>query len=65
MTDFVYRVKLLINRESGEAVALKMVDLVQHPDAETCVKKEMLIHKLLKHSNVIKFFGKCTTLLLP
>ena len=52
------RVKLLINRESGEAVALKMVDLEQHPEAENSVKKEMLIHKLLKHSNIIKFFGE-------
>lgn len=50
-------VKLLINRESGEAVALKMVDLHRHPEAETCVRKEMLIHKLLKHPNIIKFFG--------
>uniref|UniRef100_A0A2P2HZS5 non-specific serine/threonine protein kinase n=1 Tax=Hirondellea gigas TaxID=1518452 RepID=A0A2P2HZS5_9CRUS len=50
-------VKLLINRESGEAVALKMVDLHKHPEAETSVRKEMLIHKMLKHPNIIKFFG--------
>ncbi|KAA0189200.1 hypothetical protein HAZT_HAZT002839 [Hyalella azteca] len=34
-----------------------MVDLIKHPEAETNVKKEMLIHKLLKHPNIIKFFG--------
>ena len=50
--------KLLVNRDSGEAVALKMVDMVKHPEAENAVKKEMLIHKLLKHPNIIKFFGK-------
>lgn len=50
-------VKLLINRESGEGVAMKMVDLSKHPEAEDCVKKEMLIHKMLKHDNVLKFFG--------
>ena len=38
-----------------------MVDLSRHPDAESCVHKEMLIHKSLKHNNVLKFFGKFPT----
>ena len=54
------RVKLLINRQSGEAVAMKMVDLKKHPDAENSVKKEVCIQKILQHPNILKFFGKRT-----
>ncbi|EAT42810.1 AAEL005679-PA [Aedes aegypti] len=53
-------VKLLINRQSGEAVAMKMVDLKKHPDAESSVKKEVCIQKILQHPNILKFFGKRT-----
>uniref|UniRef100_A0A182PPI6 non-specific serine/threonine protein kinase n=1 Tax=Anopheles epiroticus TaxID=199890 RepID=A0A182PPI6_9DIPT len=53
-------VKLLINRQSGEAVAMKMVDLKKHPDAESSVKKEVCIQKILQHHNILKFFGKRT-----
>lgn len=54
------RVKLLINRQSGEAVAMKMVDLKKHPDALTSVKKEVCIQKILQHPHILKFFGKRT-----
>ncbi|XP_058060683.1 serine/threonine-protein kinase grp isoform X2 [Anopheles bellator] len=55
-------VKLLINRQSGEAVAMKMVHLRNpaHPDAESSVKKEVCIQKILQHPNILKFFGKRT-----
>lgn len=53
-------VKLLINRQSGEAVAMKMVDLKKHPDAESSVKKEVCIQKILQHPSILKFFGKRT-----
>lgn len=52
--------KLLINRLSGEAVAMKMVDLEKHPDAEASVKKEVCIQKILSHPNILKYFGKRT-----
>ncbi len=52
--------KLLINRQSGEAVAMKMVDLKKHPDAAVSVKKEVCIQKILQHPNILKFFGKRT-----
>lgn len=51
-------VKLLVNKISGEAVAMKMVDLKKHPDAEASVKKEVCIQKILAHSNILRFFGK-------
>lgn len=52
------RVKLLVNKISGEAVAMKMVDLKKHPDAEASVKKEVCIQKILSHLNILRFFGK-------
>lgn len=51
-------VKLLINRHSGDAVAMKMVDLKKHPDAINSVKKEVAIQRNLQHINILKFFGK-------
>ncbi|CRK93350.1 CLUMA_CG006891, isoform A [Clunio marinus] len=53
-------VKLLINRLSGEAVAMKMVDLKKHPDAKASVKKEVCIQKILSHENILKYFGTRT-----
>jgi serine/threonine protein kinase len=60
LTRIACRVKLLINRLTGEAVAMKMVDLKKHPDAVASVKKEVCIQKILAHSNILKFFGKRT-----
>ena len=84
------KVKLLVNKENGEACAMKevcdsnhvtvdicfkvlshlvhahycsiaqfswQVDLSVHPDAEECVKKEICVHKLLKHRNVVGCYG--------
>ncbi|XP_017105086.2 serine/threonine-protein kinase grp [Drosophila bipectinata] len=51
-------VKLLINRQTGEAVAMKMVDLKKHPDAVNSVRKEVCIQKMLQHTNILRFFGK-------
>lgn len=51
-------VKLLVNRHSGDAVAMKMVDLKKHPDAGNSVKKEVAIQRNLNHLNILKFFGK-------
>lgn len=50
--------KLLINSHSGDAVAMKMVDLKKHPDAINSVKKEVAIQRNLQHVNILKFFGK-------
>lgn len=59
LCSFYYcRVKLLINKDTGEAVAMKMVDLVKHPDAADAVRKEICLHRMLKHANIIKFYGK-------
>lgn len=53
----IRRVKLLLNRQTGEAVAMKMVDTRKHPDASASVKKECCIQKFLQHTYVLRFFG--------
>lgn len=55
---FIRRVKLLINRQTGEAVAMKMVDLKKHPDAMLSVRKEVCIQKLLQDKHILRYFGK-------
>ena len=38
------------------------MDLSIHPDAEESVKKEICVHKLLKHRNVVGCYGsRCVT----
>lgn len=37
---------------------MKIVDLKKHPDAMEAVRKEVCLHRMLKHQNIIKFFGK-------
>lgn len=53
-------VKLLLNNSTGEAVAMKIIDLTKHPDARSSVRKEVAIHKLMSSPNVIQFFGQRT-----
>jgi len=50
-------VKLLVNKGNGEACAMKEVDLEQHPEAEDTVKKEICVHKLLKHKQIVQCYG--------
>ena len=50
-------VKLLVNKSNGEACAMKEIDQKTHPDAEDSVKKEICVHKLLKHRNIVQCYG--------
>jgi len=50
-------VKLLVSKENGEACAMKEVDLDSQPEAEETVKKEICVHKLLKHKQVVQCYG--------
>lgn len=52
------RVKLVVNKSTGEAVAMKMIDIEKHPDARQTVRKETAIHKMLSNPNIIQYFGK-------
>lgn len=46
-----------MHKTSGETVAVKIVDLNKNKDAAACVYKEVKIHKLLDHPNIIKLYG--------
>ena len=51
------KVKLLVNRSSGEACAMKEVNLCGNAAAADAVKKEICVHKLLRHDNVVTCYG--------
>lgn len=60
LTRFIamsFKVKLLVNRKTSEAVAVKLVDLRVHLTAISEIRKEIGIHKLLSHDNILKCFG--------
>ncbi|XP_048840575.1 serine/threonine-protein kinase Chk1 [Brienomyrus brachyistius] len=50
-------VRLLVNRKTEEAVAVKVVDTSRAEDCSENVKKEVCINKLLSHPNIVRFFG--------
>ncbi len=58
-------VKLLVNTTTGEACAMKEINLGQQPDEDEAsvssvveaVKKEICVHKLLEHENVVRCYG--------
>ncbi|CAN9501320.1 unnamed protein product [Ophioblennius macclurei] len=50
-------VRLLVNRQTEEAVALKAIDTSQAQECNENVRKEICIHKMLSHPNIVRFFG--------
>ncbi|CAB1433091.1 unnamed protein product [Pleuronectes platessa] len=50
-------VKLLVNRQTEEAVAVKVIDTSQAKECAENVKKEVCVHKILTHPNIVRFFG--------
>lgn len=50
-------VRLLVNRHTEEAVAVKVIDTSQAKECADNVKKEICIHKMLIHPNIVRFFG--------
>uniref|UniRef100_A0A3Q3BSU0 Serine/threonine-protein kinase CHK1 n=1 Tax=Kryptolebias marmoratus TaxID=37003 RepID=A0A3Q3BSU0_KRYMA len=50
-------VRLLVNRQTEEAVAVKVINTSQSKECADNVKKEVCIHKLLNHPNIVRFFG--------
>jgi serine/threonine-protein kinase Chk1 len=47
-------VKLLVNRDTGEACAMKEVDVKNSSDLKESIRKEICVHKLLKHQVISK-----------
>uniref|UniRef100_A0A673KZH9 Serine/threonine-protein kinase CHK1 n=1 Tax=Sinocyclocheilus rhinocerous TaxID=307959 RepID=A0A673KZH9_9TELE len=50
-------VRLLVNKKTEEAVAVKVVDMAKAKDCVENVKKEVCICKMLSHPNIVRFFG--------
>uniref|UniRef100_A0A8C5NDJ7 Serine/threonine-protein kinase Chk1 n=1 Tax=Gouania willdenowi TaxID=441366 RepID=A0A8C5NDJ7_GOUWI len=50
-------VQLLVNRQTEEAVAVKVIDTSQTKECADNVKKEVCVHKILNHPNIVRFFG--------
>jgi len=50
-------VKLLVNRETGEACAMKEINIAENPKAVKAAQKEICVHKLLKHLNIVQCYG--------
>ncbi|EDV25673.1 uncharacterized protein TRIADDRAFT_24287 [Trichoplax adhaerens] len=50
-------VRLLINKDSGEAVAVKIINPNRNLSSAQLVRKEVCIHRMMNHTNIIKFYG--------
>ena len=54
------QVKLLINDETRDVLAVKIINTKLHPEAKLSIRKEIAIHRALTHPNIIKYFGHRT-----
>ncbi|KAL1418707.1 hypothetical protein MTO96_025739 [Rhipicephalus appendiculatus] len=50
-------VKLLVNRTTQEAVAVKVLYNTDHAEAAESFRKEICVHRMLNHENIIKYYG--------
>lgn len=53
-------VKLAVNRETQQAIAVKIIDLEKAADCYDNVRKEICIHRMLQDVHVIRFYGQRT-----
>ncbi|CAD5112859.1 DgyrCDS2070 [Dimorphilus gyrociliatus] len=51
-------VKLALNKKTNESIAVKIINLASHENAEKNTRKEFIIHRMLKHDNIIKLYGQ-------
>lgn len=49
-----------MNKNDGNAVAMKIINLEEHPEAKDNVKKEIAIHKMLNDPHFIRYYGQRT-----
>ena len=50
-------VKLLVNRDTGEACAMKEINIKEDSRAEKTAKKEICVQKFLNHPNIVQCYG--------
>lgn len=53
-------VKLAVNRETEQAIAVKIIDVEKAADCYDNVRKEICIHRMLQDVHVIRFYGQRT-----
>lgn len=51
-------VRLLVHKNTDEKVACKIIDHSKYKDAKTNISREVMIHSMLSHDNIIRFFGR-------
>ncbi|KAG5900341.1 hypothetical protein JTB14_026349 [Gonioctena quinquepunctata] len=51
-------VKLLIHKYTEEKLACKIINHEKYKDASRNINREITIHKMLDHENIIKYFGR-------
>lgn len=51
-------VKLIINTTTKEAAAVKIIDITQNQNGYASIRKEITIHKQLKHPHIITYYGQ-------
>ncbi|KAJ8970103.1 hypothetical protein NQ314_001393 [Rhamnusium bicolor] len=51
-------VKLLIHRKTEEKIACKIINHKKYKDASSNINREVTIHKMLDHENIIKYYGR-------
>lgn len=50
-------VKLAVNIDTQEAVAVKIINLEKTPAAAENVRKEVCVHNMLNHERIVKYYG--------
>lgn len=50
-------VQLAVNRQTEEAVAVKIVDMRRATECPENIRKEICINKMLNHVNIVRFYG--------
>ncbi|XP_075224566.1 serine/threonine-protein kinase grp isoform X1 [Lycorma delicatula] len=50
-------VQLVINKTTGEAVAMKVIDFKKHEEAKKTIRKEVTVHRMLSDKHIIQCYG--------
>ncbi|XP_074028518.1 serine/threonine-protein kinase grp [Leptinotarsa decemlineata] len=51
-------VKLLIHKKTEEKIACKIINHRKYKNASSNINREVTIHKMLDHENIIKYYGR-------
>nr|CAH7748437.1 unnamed protein product [Callosobruchus chinensis] len=51
-------VRLLIHKTTEEKIACKIINHAKYKNASTNINREVIIHRMLDHENIIKYYGR-------